>query len=241
MKDIKPALILYIISGFLFFLSTIIENEQLSLITKPMISTSMLFYYWQSCKGKINFWFTTILILFFISGVLNLFDDAFVLKYVIITNLISYTILLSFIVRSLLELKLKLLDNINLTYIVLMFLFLCCLLYVCLFLIFDSNSELYQLIILYGFVLLIIGISNTILCSLDYNKANIYLMVTTFCYIICDLFYSLYYYYYDFIFFRYVSILCNILSFYFLVNYFLQKNEIGYTNDRKVSDNDLIK
>lgn len=226
MKTYPPALILYVVSGSLFFLSAVIGSEQLALISKPMVSTSMLFYYWSESKGMINFWFTTILILFFISGVFNLFDDQFALRYVILINLFSYAILLSFIVRSLLELKLKSIDNINLTYIILMFLFLCSLLYVCLFLIFDTSFQSYGLVIVYGFVLFVIGILNTILYAVNFNRSNVYLMITTFCYIICDLFYAMYYYYLDFIFFRYISILCNILSFYFLVNYFLKRNEM---------------
>jgi hypothetical protein len=233
MKTCPASLILYIVSGFLFLLSAVIESEQLALISKPVISTSMLFYYWYESKGKINFWFTTILILFFISGVFNLFDDKFALKYVILINLFSYSILLSFIVRSLLELKLKSIDNINLTYIILMFLFLCTLLYVCLFLVFDTSFQSYGLVIVYGFVLLVIGILNTILYTINFNKSNVYLMITTFCYIICDLFYAMYYYYLDFIFFRYVSILCNILSFYFLVNYFLKRKEMSTIEEDK--------
>ena len=233
MKAYPAALIVYLVSGFLFFLSAVVESEQLALISKPIVSTSMLFYYWHESKGRINFWFTAILVLFFISGVFNLFDDEFALKYVILINLFSYAILLSFIVRSLLELKLKSIDNINLTYIILMFLFLCTLLYVCLFLVFDTSFQSYGLIIVYGFVLFVIGISNTILYTINFNRSNVYLMITTFCYIICDLFYAMYYYYLDFIFFRYVSILCNILSFYFLVNYFLKRNEMSTIDDDK--------
>ncbi len=235
MKNIlsSPALILYTISGFLFFLSAIIKDEQLALIVKPMIAPSILFYYWQESKNKINFWYTTILILFFFSGILNLFDDGLALKYVIFTNTLAYGILLNFIIKSLLKIKFKSLENISLAHIVFTFLFLCTLLYVCLFLIFDFNFKLYGIIIIYSFELFLMGFLISIIYAVNCNKPNTYLMITIFCYIFCDLFYAIYYYYYDFILLRYLSILCNILSFYFLVNFFLNRN-LNYNQENEL-------
>ena len=223
MKASTPALLLYIVSGFLFFLSTIIDNEYLTLIAKPIISTSIFFYYWQESHGKVNFWFSSIIILFFASGIFTLFEDEFALQYVILINFVAYCILLAFIIRSLFELRIKSINNYNLAYIIFMLLFLSSLLYMCLFLVFDSTSDLF--IIVYTVILLIIGVLTVLLYSLKNTRENIYLMMTIFCFIICDLFDVIYYYDYDFIFFRYVSILCNIVSFYFLVNYFLLKKE----------------
>ena len=231
MKASTPSLLLYIVSGFLFFLSIIMDNEYLTLIAKPIISTSIFFYYWQESHGKVNFWFSFIIILLFTSGIFNLFEDEFALQYVILINFVVYCILLGFIIRSLLELRIKSIDNYNLAYIVFMLLFLSSLLYVCLFLVFDFTSDLYLFIIVYTVILLIIGVLNTLLYRLKKTPENVYLMMTTFCFIICDLCYAIYSYYYDFIFFRYVSILCNIVSFYFLVNYFLLKNENGKNNE----------
>ena len=225
MKRIKPPLLLYMIAGFLFFLSVIIDNEYLTLLSKPVISTSIFFHYLQESRGKVNFWFSAVFLLLFVSGIFNLFEDEFALQYVILINLVVYSILLSFVIKSLFEINLKLLDNLNLTYIILMLLFLSSLLYVCLFLVFDSTSALYLYLIVYGIILLILGFLSTVLFVLKSRKEIIDLMMATFCFIICDLFYVIYYYYYDFIFFRYISVLCNILSFYFLVNYFLLRDE----------------
>ena len=225
MKEIKTPLLLYMISGFLFLLSIIIDNEYLTLVSKPVVSTSIFYYYLHESREKVNFWFSTVLLLLFVSGIFNLFEDEFVLQYVILINLLVYCILLGFVIRSLFEIKLKSLDNTSLTYIILMLFFLSCLLYVCLFLVFDSRSTLYLYITVYGSILLILGFLNTVLYVLKNSKEIVCLMIATFCFIICDLFYVIYYYYYDFIFFRYISVLCNIVSFYFLVNYFLLRNE----------------
>jgi len=231
MKASTPALILYIISGFLFFLSIVIDYEDLTLMVKPIIATSMLFYYWQESYGKANIWFLIVLFCLFVSGVLNLFEDVQTLLYVITFNLIAYSIILIFSIKALLQLNLKFFDKVNLTYIVLMFLFLSCLLYVGVFIVFDSSTDMHCIISVYGVVLVLMGILNMTLYTLNHNKANVYLLMATFSFIICDLFYIIYYYYYDFVFFRYVSVLCNIISFYFLVNYFLSRSNINENNE----------
>ena len=183
----------------------------------------MLFYYLQECKGKVSFWYTLILILLFISGILNTIEDELVLVYVIIVNFFVYGILLTNTILSIFKLKIKLLDGVNVSYVIITSFFLMTLAYVSMFVVFNPTSDIYYFIVLYSITLLFLGIFNTIKFIANYSKANVYLMISTFCFIICDLFYALYYYYYDFIFFRYISILCNVINFYFLVSYFLEK------------------
>lgn len=221
MKASTPALILYIISGLIFFLSAIMGNEYLTLIAKPIIIPAIFFYYWQESKGKINVWFSMVLFLLFVSGVLNLFDDEKIFFYVIVCNLFAYCILLNFALKSIFELKFHLPDKINLSYIILMFLFLSSLLYVSLFLLFDLKFELYFVIIIYGISSVLLSSLSTILYMQQQNQANFFLMMTSFTFIVSDLFYVMYYYYYDFVFFRGISIFSYIVSFYILVNYFL--------------------
>ena len=223
MKAICPALILYLSSSILYLLSVIFNYSDLILLFKPIIASSMLFYYLQECKGKVNFWYTLVLILLFISGILNTFEDEFVLIYIITVNFFIYGILLTNTILSLFKLKIKLINKINVSYVIITSFFLMTLAYVSIFVVFNPTSDIYYFIVLYSLVLLFLGIFNTIKYMANYSKANVYLMISTFCFIICDLFYALYYYYYDFIFFRYVSILCNVINFYFLVNYFLAK------------------
>ena len=223
MKASSPALILYIFSSIFYLLSIIFDYSDLILLFKPIIASSMLFYYLQECKGKVSFWYTLILILLFISGILNTFEDELVLVYVIIVNFFIYGILLTNTILSIFKLKIKLLDGVNVSYVIITSFFLMTLAYVSMFVVFNPTSDIYYFIVLYSITLLFLGIFNTIKFIANYSKANVYLMISTFCFIICDLFYALYYYYYDFIFFRYISILCNVINFYFLVSYFLEK------------------
>ncbi len=231
MKEITPALFLYFASGFLFFASIILGFEHLTILFKPIIIPSIFFYYMQKNIGKINLWFFVSLVFFFISNVLNLFEYENSLLHVMIFNLLAYTILLFFTLKVFLKFKLSSFDNINLMFIFIMFVFLSCMLYVALFMIFDTNFEFYLIIILYAFVLLFLGLLSTIISVINHNQGNNYLLTAIFCFIICDLFFALYYYYYDFVFFRYISVLCNVISFYFLINYFLFWNKNVDSND----------
>ena len=221
MKTSTPALIFYILSGLLFFISAISGNEYLTLISKPIIIPSIFFYYWQERHGRISFRFAMVLFLLFVSGILNLFDDEKIFFYVIVFNLLAYCILLSFVLKSVFEQKFRFPDKINLSYIVLMFLFLSSLLYTSLVLMFDLRFELYFIIIIYGISSVSLGSLSTILYTQKQSQANFFLMMTSFTFIMSDLFYVMYYYYFDFVIFRGISILSYIVSFYVLVNYFL--------------------
>jgi hypothetical protein len=226
MKPISPALGLYIIAGIVFFVSSIAGNEYLIFISKPIVPTSIMFYYWQESNGRVNWWYFLVLMLFFFSGILNLFEDNQVLFYILILNCFGYGILLSHIIKSLFEIKIRFLDRINLAYVFLMVLFLSCLMYVLLFLVFDSSYELYVHMIVYGFILSSLVVLNSILYNLKHTKADVLLMLTSFCYLMADLFYVVYYYYFDFILFRCLTLIANIVSYYFLVRFFLTTNKI---------------
>lgn len=225
MKQISPALVLYMIAGIVYFISSVVGNEYLIFISKPVISTAIIFHYWQESNGKVNPWHILVLLLFFISGILNLFEDAKVLEYILVLNCLGYLILLSHIIKNLFEFKIKFTDSVNLVYVFFMVLFLSCLMYVLLFLVFDSSYELYIHMIIYGFILSTLVILNSALYNIKHTRADVYLMLTSFCYLMADLFYIIYYYYFDFPLFRYLTLASNVISYYFLVNFFLETNK----------------
>jgi hypothetical protein len=225
MKINSPAIILYLVSSLLYLLAIYFDSEEFILFFKPMIASSMLFYYWQHSYKNINIGFVVILVLLFASGIFNTFDDEFALTYVLILNILAYSILLSFTFKKMIKVDIMLVDKYNLTYIIISFFLMFILFYVAIVVVFDTSEELYYLITLYSFILLLLGAFTTVKVIVEYSKSNVYLMIATFCFILCDLFYILYYYYLDFLFFRYISIISNIVSFYFLVNYFLEYNK----------------
>lgn len=225
MRSVNPALALYVIAGIIFFISSMAGNEYLVFISKPVVPTAIMFYYWQESDGKVNPWHILVLLFFFVSGILNLFEDVQALLYILILNAFGYGILISHIIKSLFEVKIRFTDKVNLAYIFLMVLFLSCLMYVLLFMIFDASYELYVPMVVYGCILSSLVVLNSILYNLKHTKADVYLMLTSFCYLMADLFYVVYYYYFDFILFRCLTLMANIVSYYFLVRFFLITNK----------------
>ena len=226
MKASTPALVLYILSGLFYFIAVIAKVESLALIVKPIIIPSIFFYYWQESNGKISFWSSMVLVLLFISGILNLFYDERSFFFVILANFFAYCILLCFVLKNIFEHKFHFPDRINLSYMVLMFLFFLSLLYISLVLMFDLKLELYLLIILYGISSVAFGSSATILYTLQQNQTNFFLMMTSFTFIVSDLFFVMYHFFNNFIFFIGISILSYVVSFYVLVYYFLLNKKV---------------
>lgn len=226
MKASTPALVLYVLSGFIYFIAVVVGIDSLISIVKPIIIPSIFFYYWQVSNGRISFWSSMILLLFFVSGILNLFYDDRSFFFVVLANFFAYCILLCFVLKNIFELKFHLPDRINLSYMVLMFLFFLSLLYFSLVLMFDLKIELYLLIIVYGISSVTFGSSATILYTLQQNQTNFYLMMTSFTFIVSDLFFVMYHFYNNFIFFIGVSVLSYVVSFYVLVYYFLLSKKI---------------
>lgn len=225
MKLLTPALLLYIISGLTFAISSLMGYENMVFVSKPMIASSIIFHYLYEVKNKVNYWHLLFLFLYFLSGVLNLFEDSQTLVYVLVLNMLCYSILFGLVVKKMFDINYRNIDNINLLYIILTIVFLGTLVYVCLGLIFTRENEMYAYFVLYALILTCLTISTTILYTLKHSNAIVYLLVAAFCYLICDLFYIIYYYYYNFIFFRLLSIVSSVISYYFVVNYFLKSNE----------------
>lgn len=225
MKNITPAFFLYITSGLIYLISALLGYDYLVFVSKPIIASSMMFHYWFETKGKINIWHLLFLFLYFWSGILNLFEDSQTLLYVLIVNIIAYSILLSLVVKRVLEVNFRNIDNVSFVYILLTIVFLATLVYVCLGLVFSKEDELYSYFTVYAIVLTSLAIGSTVLYTLKHSNAIVYLLLASFCYVICDLFYIIYYYYYDFYFFRLLSILSSVISYYFVVNYFIKSKE----------------
>ena len=84
MPKVNASLILYAISGILYIVSASIGSESLTLITKPIIIPSIVFYYFTQIRRRSDDLFVLSLILFFLGDILY-FD--------IVLNLINLTII----------------------------------------------------------------------------------------------------------------------------------------------------
>ncbi|WP_136666857.1 hypothetical protein [Flavobacterium sp. H122] len=219
MGKFAPAIILYVLSGLIYIVSSLLRYDSIVFVSKPIFATSILFHYWNEAKEYFNSFNFVILLIYFIGDIFNLFEGYF--KYVLILNIIVYAMLSYVVVKKILLFRNKAVDGINLVYILLSVVFVLCLVYISVFLVFDKDFEFYYYIVLYSLILSGLSIATTVLYSFSNEKGLVYLMLATYCYLISDVFYIIYYYAYDLILFRMLNMTCNVLSYYFIISYFL--------------------
>ncbi|MFC7773671.1 hypothetical protein [Flavobacterium sp. GCM10027622] len=225
MPILRSHLTLYFIFGALYFLSTFMDWNYVSYFSKPLFIGAIFFHYIEESKKNVNFYNCIILLFFFISGIINLLEGGSYLVYVLFFNFLAYCMLLLQLIRELRNKKLYRIGKENYTSILLTFIFLACLLYISILIVFDSSFELYKVILVYDAVLITFVFFSAYKYVADLNQRNTFLILYALITIICELFYGIYYYYYKIAFLRYTSIFCYIISFYFLMHYFLKEKE----------------
>jgi hypothetical protein len=224
MNVLKSHLALYFIFGTLYFLSTIMDWTYVSYFTKPLFIGAIGFYYLEESRKNINYYNCTILIFFFLSGIINLLEGFDYLIYVLFFNFLAYCMLLLQVSKQLSHRKLRRIEKENYTSILLTFIFLACLLYISILIVFDSSFELHKVIVVYDSVLITFVFFAAFNYVTKLNQKNTFLILYALIIVICELFYGIYYYYYKLPFLRFTSIFCYIISFYFLIQYFLKVN-----------------
>jgi len=224
MNFLKSHLALYFIFGILYFLSTVMDWVYASYIAKPLFMGAISFYYIEESKTPINYYNCSILTFLFFSGIINLMEGYSYFIYVLFFNFLAYCMLLFQLIKELIQKRHYKIEKGNFLSILIMLIFLTCLLYISSFIVFDRSFELYKVIFVYGFALAAFVLCAAFTYLVDPNQKNTYLMLYALDIIICELFYGIYHYYYKVPFLRFSSIFCYILSFYFLVNYFLKEN-----------------
>ncbi|MEW5675781.1 hypothetical protein ABGT15_05670 [Flavobacterium enshiense] len=233
MSKLYPALVLYSFASFLFIISVVFDLETLSMLFKPMIAPAIYFYYWQKSNGKVSVIFSLILFLFYCGDMMILIQYENLFVPLMLMNLVAYLLLFKFLVEDLMLLRENRIHSSNIFSIIIFTLFLLSLLYMGLKLIFDASSENYGLITFYGITLFLLGLQTTFLYIMNNSSSNVFLAITTLCFIMSDLFYVLYNYYLNLDIFIFINVSCQVISFYFLVNYILNRGTISKLNINK--------
>ncbi len=222
MHNNQPALIVYGIAALAYFLSAMLGWESINYISKPLFIGAIIAHYLIESNGKVNMVYISIFLLMLTSAVINLFDYEDFFTYVLYANFITYVLLLLIVSKKIIRLKWQKIEKDILLSVLLMLIFLICLVYICVIIVFDETFALYNFLYLYNFVIIALAMCSIVLIQLDRSKENSYLFLTIITIIVCEFFYALFYFYQKLFFFRFVSILCYVLSFYFLVKFFLE-------------------
>lgn len=221
----NPAIYLYLISGLLFLLAILFQNEEFLLVTKPIIIPSILYYYYIETKVRINIFFVLSLILFFIRDMLFLinFDDFYIIGLIIF--LLPYLFVIHFLYQDIKEIIAKRKNRkIDFTFIIIL-LILVNLLVKVLNALEDKSLVEEVFFILFGIELLAMGVMAAMIYFHSSIKRNFYLAITVVAFILSDLFFILNNNLQNLLVFELINGLAQTASYFFYVKYFLEHNQ----------------
>nr|WP_294939157.1 hypothetical protein [uncultured Flavobacterium sp.] len=222
----RPALLLYFAASMVYVMSVVFHwDTVITFLFKPMITPAIYFYYWQSTKGKVGIMPSLIIWLFYIGDMMILIEYEDILVPLITLNLAAYLIWGFYVTKDLLHIRNPHISGFTILIICLVILFLLSLLYGALTLVFSAADSNYGLLVVYGVTLVLLAVEAVTYYSLKNNSSSFYLLVGIFSLVICDLFYVLYNYYAPLEVFININVSCQAISFYFIVKFFITRNE----------------
>ncbi|MEW5675780.1 lysoplasmalogenase family protein [Flavobacterium enshiense] len=220
----KPALILYFTVIVLFMISIVFKIDELSLLTKPVIIPSIFFYYTQKNEGKMNWYYLLIVLIFFIGDMIVLVDLENSFRVIVPMFIVSYGLFLKALIEDSMKIRLSEIKSPHL-FALLLCLFLLLYLFISsLDLLMEIQEGTVWLLIIYGTVLLLVGLVSSLNYIINPTRLSFLMILTSLCFVISDVFFVLKKYFLEAEMLDYISNLAQALSYFFLTRYFLLKS-----------------
>ncbi|MDP5002176.1 MAG: hypothetical protein NWQ14_02500 [Flavobacterium sp.] len=226
MVKVNSALFLYFAAILLYVVAVLIGSDNLELFSKPIIIPSIYYFYYTSVKGKISYLFTFSVLSYFTGEILFLLNqDDFLLSSLVFFG-IPYIIITFFLAQDFLfYLKIKKYDVNNISfYIILMLLFY--LLYNVLSFINETSQIEFSIYIIYGILLLVMGLLSFLIQFNFNNKAISFMVLMVVFFIISDLFYIFSKSTKDVMALKLINVVSQQLSYYLYVGYFVYRTKL---------------
>ncbi|MDP5096799.1 MAG: hypothetical protein NWP90_03810 [Flavobacterium sp.] len=226
MVKVNSALFLYFAAILLYVVAVLIGSDNLELFSKPIIIPSIYYFYYTSVKGKISYLFTFSVLSYFTGEILFLLNqDDFLLSSLVFFG-IPYIIITFFLTKDFLfYLKIKKYDVNNISfYIILMLLFY--LLYNVLSFINETSQIEFSIYIIYGILLLVMGLLSFLIQFNFNNKAISFMVLMVVFFIISDLFYIFSKSTKDVMALKLINVVSQQLSYYLYVGYFVYRTKL---------------
>ncbi|MQP52536.1 MULTISPECIES: hypothetical protein [unclassified Flavobacterium] len=226
MVKVNSALFLYFAAILLYVVAVLIGSDNLELFSKPIIIPSIYYFYYTSVKGKISYLFTFSVLSYFIGEILFLLNqDDFLVSSLVFFG-IPYIIITFFLAQDFLfYLKIKKYDVNNISfYIILMLLFY--LLYNVLSFINETSQIEFSIYIIYGILLLVMGLLSFLIQFNFNNKAISFMVLMIVFFIISDLFYIFSKSTKDVMALKLINVVSQQLSYYLYVGYFVYRTKL---------------
>ena len=224
MKANTPSLILFFITSILAIIFKLLGHDMMVLCTKSMIIPSLFIFYFVSNSYRISVFKSIIFLLFFVRDGFNTLHIKESAMGSFICVLSVYILLLYLAQKEFKYLKFSYRDLISIFILILVIGIIC---YSVLNLKLENLELDFPLYVFFGIILSILSVISII----NYIKSGSYAffngMLMCICFIITDIFFVLYKFYFYNYAFTLVSLITQFLSYFFMVNYFLAKDKVG--------------
>ena len=221
MKTKKVTLILYIIACVFTVVATMLDDEVMIILSKPVVIPAIFFYYLSEKKLRpVDGLFIILLVLNFIGDTIALMKIENETMYIMVPFFLSYLILLKFTIDDARAISFNL-KGIFVSLIVGSFLMY--IMYSLIELIIDTNPELIVPVIIYGIIL---GSFVSIAVYCFYTKNSIstyYLLMAALMSVVSDVFYIVFSLILHFPGFSYFELTVQLFSYFFIVKYFVSR------------------
>ena len=215
---------MYFIACMVYMLGVVLDNNELMLVSKPVIVPAIFFYYLQERKIKFSWTYTLITILFFTGDMIVLIDSENLFVVIIAVFLLAYLFFLKGLVDDLVTIRLRFINKTHLFALLICVFFLIFLLISIVDVLIENKTENLGLIVLYGIVLVSLGT----LASLNYiikpSRYTTFMILASLSFVISDVFYILKKDFLEIEILDYLNNFTQVVSYYFLTQYYLLKD-----------------
>jgi hypothetical protein len=224
MKASTPSLILFFVTSALVVLFKLLDYEGLVLCGKSIIIPSLFIYYLVSNNYKITFFKGLIFLLLFVRDIFTTLNISESAMGSFLCVLAVYVLLLYLAQKDFKHLKFSYGDSFSIFILISGIAAIC---YSVLNLELENLELDFSLYVIFGIILSVLSIISII----NYIKSGSYAffnaMLMCICFIITDIFFVLYKFYFYNYAFTLLSIITQFLSYFFMVNYLLEKDKVS--------------
>lgn len=219
----KTALLLYFVAFFVFMLAIVLHNDELMLVSKPVIVPAIFFYYLQEKTAKLDWSYVLIITMFFIGDMIVLVDLPNFFVVIVSVFLIAYLVFLKGLLDDLITIRLRFVNKAHLFTLLICVFFLIFLLISVMDILLEAKQEYMELLVFYGMILVVLGV----IASLNYivkpSRHATFMVLASLAFVISDVFYILKEDFFEFTVFTYLNNFTQILSYYFVTKYYILK------------------
>lgn len=223
MKASTPSLILFFVTSVLVILFKLLDYEGLVLCGKSIIVPSLFIYYLVSNNYRITFVKGLIFLLLFLRDVFTTLNISESAMGSFLSVLMVYVLLLYLAQEEFKYLKFSYKDSLSIFILILGIGAIC---YSVLNLELENLELDFSLYVFFGIILSVLSIVSII----NYIKSGSYAffngMLMCICFIITDIFFIIYKFYFYNSLFAFVSLITQFLSYFFMVSYLLEKDKV---------------